>query len=126
MNVNAVLDAVGARLAGIAGLRVYDYPAEKIEPPAAVVGLPEVILYDRTYQRGADATTIPVFVMVSKVSDREARDRISAYTVSVKAALDGTLGGVVDDAWVRDATPQMIRVGDIEYMGCTFRVEVTT
>jgi hypothetical protein len=125
MNVNAVMDALGMALSGIAGLRVSDYPADSVNPPAAVVGLPEVILYDKVYKRGADQTFIPVHVLVSRVSDRKARDAISAYTVSVKAALDGTLGGVVDDAWVAEARPQMIRVGDIDYVGLTFRVEVT-
>ena len=127
-NLNSVMDAIGARLATISGLRVFDFPAENISTPAGVVAYGE-LLYDASYGRGADMATFPVHVLVSTVSDRMARDAIEAYRAgtgpkSVKAAIDGTLGGTVADARVASSVVEAIEVGGVTYIGATFRVEV--
>lgn len=124
LTINPVMDGLGARLSTITGLRVYDYPPDSVSVPAAIVGLPEEIVFDETYGRGSDRASVPVHVLVSKVSDRASRDAISAYMVSVKAAVDGSLGGVVSDARVASAKPNMITVGTIEYLAVTFTIEV--
>jgi hypothetical protein len=128
LDLNAVMDAVGVRLLTIAGLRVYDFAADQVAVPAGIVGLPETIEYDSTFARGSDRVVIPVHLMVSKVSDRAGRDVLGPYIAgsgskSVKATLDGTLGGTVQTARVMSTTPQTFRVSDVDYLGATFRVE---
>lgn len=128
LDVNATMDALGVRLATIAGLRVSDYPPDSISPPAAVVAYAE-LTYDSTYARGADMATFPVHVLVSRTSDRMARDQIEAYRAgsgpkSVKAAVDGNLGGVVADARVASSVVEAIDVNGVSYIGATFSVEV--
>jgi hypothetical protein len=124
LDVNATMDAIGVRLATISGLRVYDYPADSVTVPAGVVGLPELVVYDETYRRGLDMATLDVHVLVSKVSDRASRDAISGYLTTVKAAVDGTLGGAVADARVAEARSNTITVGGVDYLAVSFTVEV--
>jgi hypothetical protein len=128
LDLNAAMDAIGARLLTIAGMRVYDYTADQVAPPAGVVGLPEVG-YDVTKARGTDRAVYPLIVLVSKVSDRASRDVLSQYLAgagakSVKAAVDGTLGGVVQHARVASASPATITVAGVDYLAATFQIEV--
>lgn len=127
-NVNAVVDALGARLATITGLRVYDYVPETVEIPAVVVAYPE-LRYDSTYARGADEATFSITVLVSRAIDRVARDTVEAYRAptgakSIKAAVDGNLGGTVADARVASSKVETVEVGGVAYLSATFTVEV--
>lgn len=131
LDVNAAMNGLGIRLATVAGLRVYDYPPDTIAPPAGIVSYPETIEFDQTYAAGADRATIPVHVLVGKVSDRATRDALGAYVArtgatSVKTALeaDPTLAGVVDSLRVRGATFSNMTVGGGEFLAATFDVEV--
>lgn len=127
-SLNAVMDALGVRLATISGLRVFDFPPETVSVPAAIVAYGEVV-YDSTYGRGADMATFPVHVLVSRTSDRMARDQLEAYRAgagakSVKAAIDGDLGGTVADARVASSVVEAIEVNGVSYVAATFQVEV--
>lgn len=129
LDLAATLDAIGVRLATIGGLRVYDYPPDAVAAPAAVVGYPDEVTYDETMARGTDSTIVPVTVLVTSGSDRAARDALSPYLSgtgarSVKAAVDGTLGGLVKDARVAGAQIRGIGVGGIDYDAAVFTVEV--
>lgn len=124
IDVPAILDALGAALGTISGLRVYDYPPDSVAVPAAVVGYPESVTYDATYRRGSDQCEVPVTVLVGKASDRASRDALTPYFASVKAAIDGNLGGVVADARVARADVAQITVGAVDYVGAVFTVEV--
>lgn len=123
LDFNTTMDALGARLLTISGLRVYDFLADSVAPPAAVVALPE-ITYDFTKGRGTDRVVFPVHVLISKVSDRASRDKYGAYAVSVKAAVDGTLGGTVHTARVVSAIASIMSVAGTDYLAATFNVEV--
>lgn len=123
LDLNPVMDAIGARLLTINGLRVFDFAAENISVPAAVVALP-TITYDVTKARGVDQATFPVHILVSRVSDRASRDKLSAYTASVKNAIDGTLGGAVHAARVTGSTMSMMQVAGVDYLAATFEIEV--
>lgn len=128
LDLNATMDAIGARLLTISGLRVFDYTADSINPPAAVVTLPTV-QYDVTKSRGTDRAVFDVHVLVSKVSDRASRDKLATYIVgtgssSVKAAIDGTLGGVVQYARVMGCSMSMMSVAGVDYLAATFQIEV--
>ncbi len=129
LDLNATLDALGVRLATIAGLRVYDYPPDQVAAPAGVVGYPDEITYDETMARGTDYTTITVTVLVTSGSDRATRKALAPYqsgtgASSVKAAIDGTLGGAVKDARVASSVTRGVNVGGIDYDAAVFTVEV--
>ena len=132
LDLNAVMDALGARLVGVTGLRVYDYASDSANPPAAIVSLPSTIEYDAVMGRGADRIVIPVTVLVGKVSERTARDRLGAYIAgtgasSIKAAIEGsdpTLGGVAQTVRVTNASVDVVTIQAIDYLGASFDVEV--
>jgi hypothetical protein len=130
MSVGAVMDGIGARLATISGLHVYDYPADAVAVPAAVIRFPE-LTYDATMARGADRATFPVSVLVSKVSDRAARDALSLYlngtgARSIKTVIeaDRTLGGAAQSTRVTDVVVEAFTVGGVELLGATFNIDV--
>lgn len=129
LDLNAIMDALGVRLATIAGLRVSDHVPKTVAVPAAIVGYPEEVTYDEAYGGGADSTVIPVTVLVGSVTDRVTRDELAAYAAragakSIKAAIDGNLAGTVHDARVSKAKVEAITYNGVEYLGATFRVEV--
>lgn len=132
LDLNAVMDAIGARLLGVTGLRVYDYAADGAAPPAAIVALPETVEYDTVAGRGADRVVIPVTVLVGKVSDRAARDQLAQYVSgtgasSVKTAIEGgtgDLGGVAHTVRVTAARIDVVTIQAVEYLGASFDVEV--
>lgn len=132
LDLNAVMDAIGARLVGVTGLRVYDYAADAAAPPAAIVALPEVVEYDAVMGRGADRVVIPVTVLVGKVSDRSARDQLAQYVSgtgasSIKTAIEGTdatLGGAAQTVRVTNARIEVVTIQAIDYLGASFDVEI--
>lgn len=129
--MNATMDAIGTALTAISGLRVFDYPTDLAQFPCAVVGLPTQGFYDEVVRRATDKAVFPVIVMVGALSDRSARDQLSAYLAgtgasSVVTALDGTLGGVVEVCRVTGWTTEtrMSANGVDLLVGATFEVEV--
>jgi hypothetical protein len=132
LDLNAVMDAIGARLVGVTGLRVYDYAADAASPPAAIVALPDTVVYDEVAGRGADRADIPVTVLVGRVSDRAARDQLAQYvsgtgSMSVKTAIEGgtgNLGGAAHTVRVTEARIEIVTIQAVEYLGASFDVEV--
>ena len=126
------MDALGARLATIAGLRVADYPSDGANPPQAIVSLPELVEYDTVAGRGADRVVIPITVLVGRVSDRAARDALAAYVSgsgakSVKAAVESgssDLAGVAHTVRVSSARIDVITIQAVEYLGASFDCEI--
>lgn len=93
MNLHNVLEAIATQLGTITGLQVHSFPPDAIYPPAAVVDYPESITYDVTYGRGVDRMTVPIVVLVGRVSDRSSREQLAAYcdgsgASSIKAVLE--------------------------------------
>lgn len=124
INLNTAMDTLGTNVANVAGLRVYDFEASSGAVPAAMVLLPETLTYDNTKGRGTDHALFPVLVIVGKVSDRAARDRLAGYcdgtggvTVSVKAALDAVAG-----ARVESVTFTSVLWGGVAYLAAEFQV----
>lgn len=129
LDLGGVMDAIGVRLATISGLRVADFPTDAANPPQAIVSLPETVEYDTVMGRGADRVVVPITVLVGKVSDRAARDSLAAYVSgagakSIKAAVDGDLGGTAHTARVTGATINIVTIQAIDYLGASFSVEV--
>lgn len=92
MDVNAVMEQIGDRLATITGLRVHKEPPSTVNPPAAVVVFPD-ITFDLTYRRGMDTLSMPVVLVISKAVDRVSRQQVTPYVSgsgakSLKAVLE--------------------------------------
>jgi hypothetical protein len=124
LDVNAAMDSIGTALTAISGLRVYDYIADSVAVPAAVVAFPDEFEYDHTLVRGTDRATFQVTVLVGKSSDRASRDALGAYlsgvgASSVKLALDA-IGRHVRTMRARTA---ITTIGQQDYLSATFDVD---
>lgn len=131
MNVASVMTGLGSRLSTITGLRVFSYAPDTLSPPAAVVALPESIEFDSTMARGADRMSIPMHLLVGRVSDRSSTTELAAYlsgtgTKSIKAAIEGdrTLSGSCDSARVTEAATLIMQVSGNDYLAATFTIDV--
>lgn len=130
MDLGAVMDELGDRLDTITGLRVYRYPPDNIQPPAAVVTYPGTITYDETMRRGMDRyPDLTVVAMVGKVSDRASRDAVSVYAngageKSVKAVLDGDGYQSCDSVRVTGVEFDIVSMAGVEYLAATFTLDI--
>lgn len=129
MNLAAVIDDIADELDDIAELNVYPFAAEHVTVPAAVIGYPESYEFDQTYGRGSDRMTLPIFVLVGKVSDRAARDALGAYvngsgTSSIKANLEGGSYSSFDSLRVQSVEFETISVAGQEFLAGVFSVDV--
>ena len=129
MRADRVMDELGAALERIDDLRVYPYVPDRVVPPAAVVGWPEVT-YDATMRRGSDTYALTVWVLVGKADARSARDALAPYldgagTSSVKAAIRAGTYAACDSVRVASARVEPISIADIPYLAAIFDVEVT-
>jgi hypothetical protein len=126
MQIVTVMDQIGDRLRTISGLRVFDFPPDSIQPPAAVVSWP-TISYDSVMARGADDATFPVHVLVGRVVDRSAQQQLALYldgtgSKSIKTVIEaGTVG---DSVRVSSGSVSVMTVGGVEYLTATFQVDV--
>jgi hypothetical protein len=129
MNLATAMSTMATRLGTIAELNAYGYPIENVAVPAAVVGFPEDYSYDATMGRGSDRMTLPVFVLVGKVSDRASRDTLADYvngsgSKSVKATLETGTYTAFDTLRVESVSFETVSVAGIEYLAGIFDVMV--
>jgi hypothetical protein len=129
VNVADVMQEIADRLATISGLRVYAFPADDIQPPAAVVTFPGSYVFDQTYGRGSDRLEMPVVVMVAKPYDRAARANLAPFAdgsgaSSVKAVVESGTYTTFDSARVTRVDFDVIAVAGIEYLAATFTVDI--
>lgn len=119
-------------LRNIVGLRVYDFPSDRVETPAAVLSLPETP-FDVTMGGRADELTFPLWVLVAKADDKAAYKEMVGYlepegAKSIRAVVeaDRTLGGACDTAAVIRARPLFATVAGTEFLAVEFTLEVYT
>jgi hypothetical protein len=132
MNLADVMDEVGDLLDQIIGLRVYRYPPDNVAVPAAVVDLPESYAYDETCGRGMDRLSLPVAVLIGKVSDRASRDAIAPYfdgsgSQSVKTVVEaGTPYDSFDTVRVTAADDpfEVWTFGGVSYLAGRFLLDI--
>lgn len=130
MDLGAVMDEVGDQLDTIEGLRVYRYPPDNVQVPAAVVTYPETITYDETMRRGMDRyPDLAVVVMVGRVSDRASRDHIALYADgagarSVKAVVEAHDYVSCDSVRVTGAEFDIVKVAAVEHLAATFTLDI--
>jgi hypothetical protein len=117
----------------VSGLRVLDTLPDSANIPTngalAVVGMVDMT-YDFTINRGFDSATLSVLVIVGRMSESAAQDRLDGYlqssgATSIKTAIeaDKTLGGAVQTLRVTQAVSGTITVANIDYL--SYRYEVT-
>jgi hypothetical protein len=126
--VQPVADAIGAKLAGIDGLRVFKFVPDDVVPPAAFVAFP-TINYD-TSNSGDYSATFLVHIIVGRAHARSAYAELSPYLLptgekSVRAALiaDPTLGGEVGSTRVESASVSPVTIAEQDYLQAVFSVE---
>lgn len=129
MDLAAVMDEVAARINTIDGLRAFGYPPDSVQPPAAIVSYPETYTYDETYGRGMDRITLPVVVVVGKVSDRASRDQLGAYVNgdgarSIKAVVESATYTELETVRVIDAEFDVVRIANVDYVAATFSLDI--
>jgi hypothetical protein len=131
MTVTAVRGGLAARLATISGLRVYATPPDLVqELPAAVVAAGDTFLaYDQLVRGAGVRYAFKVLLLVASGDEAQAWSDLEPYlgatgAASVKAAVDGTLGGNADWARVvRSPSVGRVACGQGVYWGATFHVE---
>ena len=124
---------LATRLAAITGLTAYAQIPDMVDEPAAVVGMPEEVLYDLTFSNTFATWTIPVRLYVGRADAEAAQDLLNPYlastgTQSIKRAVEDRTVAITS-GWhvVRVAAARefgVYRVGDVDYLGCEITVEV--
>lgn len=126
-----IREDMASRLKEIPGLFCYDRIPGRIEPPAAVVGMPDPLTYNLTYGPTAGTYLIPVRLYVARVDAEEAQSILDQYIAptgsqSIKAALEAT---TVTGCWHSLTVVQVgefgsYEIGGVPYLGCQFTTEV--
>lgn len=94
MDLEAVSVEIQTALGAIAGLRRPPWGVEHIQPPAAVVGLPDRVSFDETYGRGKDRyPDLPIVILVGAPEARASRKTLAVYAAgsgskSIKQVLE--------------------------------------
>lgn len=133
MILSDVFAELVGKLAPITELRTYTYMPNPLVPPVAFPDLPDGITYDTTFRRGHDSLTVPLNVLVGKVHDKVAHERILAYvdgsgSRSFKALLDTndtTTYTSCDSVRVASAEFAVFPVGEANFLAATFNIEIT-
>lgn len=132
MNVIDVMAEMAEKLGTITGLRVTPYRPDSLAPPAAFPDLPERITFDGTYRRGMDQLTMPVVVVVGRVSDRASHKEILAYAAgsgpsSFKAKLDSSTTNTYtacDTVTVKTVDFVYVTLSAVNYLAAEFSVDI--
>jgi len=130
MDLAAVMDQIDARLGTITGLRHYAFPPDAVLPPAAVVSYPDTLTFDETYGRGMDRMTLPVVVVVGKVSDRTTRDLLAVYCAgsgasSVKAVVESGTYAAFHTVRVMSIDFDVVGIAGVDCMAALFDLDIS-
>ncbi len=128
-----VRDDLALRLSKIGGLDAWARVPDSIEPPVALVGMPEEGLFNVTYSPSYTAWTIPVRLYVSRFDAQVAQEALDEYVgptgvMSVKRAIeDKTVA--TSSGWLMVNVSKVSGFGsysiaNVDYLGCEFTVEV--
>lgn len=129
MNLADVMSQIASRLDTIDGLRVFAYPPDSLQPPAAVVSYPESISFDSTYARGMDRMTLPVVAVVGRVPDRNTATAIAAYangsgSSSFKYVLETGAYSAFHTVTVTSVEFDVVTIAGTDYMAALFDLDI--
>ena len=85
MTPSGVRQGLTTALDTIAGLRCYDYVPDGLAPPAAVIEPIEVTYHEASVSTGTQYYRAYVLVIVGRMSERSASDRLDAYLANTGA-----------------------------------------
>ena len=129
-DITAMSEGIARNLATIGGIRTYAEIPDMPNLPAAIVSL-QSVQYDQAFAGGLTNYTFDVTVIVSRVTERRAQQRlhdvIQTGTGSVKAAVqsDRTLGGSAFDVVVTEMNNiNSTTIGEVDYITASFTVVV--
>lgn len=130
MDLNAVADELKARLDTMPGLRAHGHPPASVSPPAGIVSYPERVDYDVTTGRDADRVPAwPLVLVVGRVTERSARERIYDYAAatgdrSIKALLEGDPFASCDVVTVTRCEFDTVTIGAVDYIAAVFTLDI--
>lgn len=126
MSITDIRDGIATNLATIAGLRTSAELPDQPSPPIAVVQLNNVT-YDQAFQGGLVLYNFTITVIVGRVAERVAQQRLNAFASTgaggIKTALqsDRTLGGHAFDVKLQEMTNiGAITLGEQQYLAAEF------
>jgi hypothetical protein len=130
LNIGPVRDALKKNLQTITRLRVYDTIPDVVTPPAAVVGQLD-FTFDIDNARGLDQASVDIYVIVQRISERTAQDKLDEFLAgtgegSIKTALesDRSLGGLVDTLRVISAESGTYTSGEQSFLSYRYNLAI--
>lgn len=131
MTPTGVRTGLATALDTIAGLRCYDHVPDGPAVPCAIVEPVEVTYHEASVPGGTVYFRAYVLVIVGRMSDRAASDRLDAYLAntgasSVRAAIesDPTLGGACSTLVVVNALPRSVVVSGVDMYAYRYEVGI--
>lgn len=124
-------DGIAANLATIPGLRTAPTIPDNPNPPIATVQLSRV-QYHQDFKRGMTEYDFAVQVVVGRVDERSAQQRLDLYcsstgdyAIGLAVESDRTLGGKAFDCIVTEMTNYgSVLISDVTYLAAEFNVRV--
>jgi hypothetical protein len=118
---------IATNLATISGLRTSPTLPDNPNPPIALV-TPISVSFDDSFKRGMQTYTFVISVIVGRVDERTAQNKLDAFvsstgTQSIKLAVesDKTLGGNAFDCRVTEMRNYgQLTIGDVIYLSAEF------
>ena len=94
-----------------------------------MVSYPDEYIPHRTYNRGMDTMTLPVVVVVGRVSERGARDLLSDFVdgagaSSVIAVLESGTYTAFHELTVSKIDFDVVRIGETDYIAALFDCDI--
>jgi len=120
---------IATNLATITGLRTSSFVPDNPNPPIAIV-VPVSVSFDDSFKRGMQTYTFNVLVIVGRVDERTAQNKLDGFvsstgSSSIKLAIesDKTLGGKAFDTRVSEMRNYgQIPIGEVTYLSAEFSV----
>lgn len=132
MDLAAVMDEIKNRLtSSIADLNGFGYPPGTVTPPAAIVTYPDKIDYGTSYNNGmSEIESLPVVLVVGKVSDADTRDTVALYANgsgarSVRQILEAAPHTAFFTLKVTDCEFSVYQEAANVYLAATFHCDIT-
>ena len=130
-NITELREGIAANLATIPGLRTAATIPDNPNPPIAIVQLSRV-QYHQDFKRGMTEYNFAVQVVVGRVDERSAQQRLDLYcsstgdyAVGLAIESDRTLGGKAFDCIVTEMTNYgSVLISDVTYLAAEFNVRV--
>jgi hypothetical protein len=128
-SVTDLRTGIATNLATITGLRTSPTLPDNPNPPIALV-TPISVSFDDSFKRGMQTYTFVISVIVGRVDERTAQNKLDAFvsstgSSSVKLAVesDKTLGGNAFDCRVTEMRNYgQLTIGDVIYLSAEFTV----